>query len=188
MGRTCEYVTVNGERRMINSGASARLWAFFHHQFDLIRQSDGVAYLTRWWIVKTPWFGVALHRMKGADARTTLHDHPWPFVSIVLRGGYTQRRLKPRGMGVIERQHVRRINHLGLQDAHSIIELDRTPTWTLVFTGKQVRSWGFWEPSAASPGMVRNGDNDAETPQWVWTHASYFDSGHYVPLADGTRT
>lgn len=55
----------------------------------LLRRGDGSAYLTRWGF-RSKWFSVYLHKLDAPDPGTDLHDHPWPFVSIILRGGYVE--------------------------------------------------------------------------------------------------
>lgn len=103
--------------------------------------TDGI-YLTRWRIVQTPWFGVYLHRFDGPDSRPTLHDHPWNFRSIVLRGGYTE--FVPGVDGIYARTRlVRRFNHKRAEDLHWIAQLHRKPTWTLMLVGRRRRVWGY---------------------------------------------
>lgn len=122
-------------------------------------------YLTRWRLIQTPWFGLYLHRLDGPDPRVTLHDHPWAFLSIVLRGGYVERRLDPMTMLVNEEHRIRYINRARPGMAHSIRYLLRQPTWTLLFVGARRRTWGYWNEGSA----------------WLWTefdkheHAAEFD-------------
>ena len=111
------------------------------------RKGNNSPYLTRYRIIDTPWFGVFVHQMHRPDASPILHDHPWAFVSFVLRGGYIER-YKDMSDLTDAQVHVRRINHFNLKrlrDAHYISMLDRTPTWTLVFVGATERVWGYWE-------------------------------------------
>jgi hypothetical protein len=163
------------ERAGKSGSASAPRWAVFHRQFDLVRAEDGLTYLTRWWLVKTPWGGIALHKMMAGDARTTIHDHPFNFLSIVLRGGYIERRRRPHTLSIRERHVVRHVNRVHTYDAHSIIELLRVPTWTLLLVGRHQRTWGFWQPATELfPGTTAT--------YWQWTEASDFNTGHYVPL------
>lgn len=103
-------------------------------------------YLVRLRIVQVPWFGLYLHRFDRPDPRSTLHDHPWSFVSVVLRGGYVERRLNPLNMQVNEERRVRRANVMRTHDAHAITALLRVPTWTLLLVGPRRRAWGYWEP------------------------------------------
>lgn len=147
--------------------ASKPRWGLFVRQFDLVRTSDGTTYLTRWWIIATPMGGLVLHRMQAPDARITIHDHPFSFASFVLRGGYIERRLRPREMVIDDRRVVRRVNVMRKHDAHSIIRLLRVPTWTLLFVGPQRRTWGFWHEIGGG--------------EWRWIRHDRFDSGHYVP-------
>lgn len=100
-------------------------------------------YLRRLRIVQTPWFGVYLHRIGTPDSRPTLHDHPWNFLSIVVRGGYTE--MTGDGCCYAEERHVRWVNHKRAEYLHYIMRLDRTPTWTLVFVGRRRREWGYAE-------------------------------------------
>jgi hypothetical protein len=130
-------------------------------------------YLTRWRLIQTPWFGIYLHRFDGPDPRPTLHDHPWNFLSVVLRGGYIERRLDPMTRDVNECHRIRFVNRLRTHDAHAITRLLRVPTWTLMFVGVRRRTWGYSEPYAAAPDF-----HDA----WSWTefnlhaHAAEFDA------------
>ena len=115
-------------------------------------------YLTRWRLIETPWGSIYLHRMDGPDSRPTLHDHPWNFLSIVLRGGYVERRLDPMTREVDEAHRVTTVNHMRTHDAHAIVSLLRVPSWTLVLVGARRRTWGYSELSAYG--------TDSE---WVWT-------------------
>ncbi len=103
-----------------------------------------VDYLTRLRIVQTPWFAVYLHRFGTPDSRPTLHDHPWNFVTIVLRGGYVEHR-DYSGTG----HRVRRVNAHRAEDLHWIDSLDRTPTWTLFLAGRRRREWGYVDPDGS---------------------------------------
>ncbi|HET6807233.1 MAG TPA: hypothetical protein VFH59_17490 [Frateuria sp.] len=48
-------------------------------------------YLKRWWVIpRNPLFNIYLHQFLRDDDDRALHDHPWPWCSIVLRGEYTE--------------------------------------------------------------------------------------------------
>lgn len=49
-------------------------------------------YITRLDVLRTPWFEVKLHFMHGPDPERDPHDHPWPFLSLILRGQYVESR------------------------------------------------------------------------------------------------
>lgn len=120
-------------------------WAFFE-RFEVPNYDSDGNYLTRWRLIQTPWFAVMLHRFDGPDPRPTLHDHPWPFLSFVLRGGYVERRLDPMTMLTNEDHRVRFVNRAPLGTLHAITRLLRRPTWTLMLTGRRRRIWGYLEP------------------------------------------
>lgn len=135
-----------------------------------------VNYLTRWRIVETPWLSLYLHRMDRPDSRPTLHDHPWSFVSLVLRGGYDEMRLNNHTRQVVRRS-VRRLNVMRRDDAHYIERLHADRTWTLLLVGRRRRTWGYLE-KVPEPSWGR-GDGVGE---WRWTefdkhpHAVEFDA------------
>ena len=144
-------------------------WAFMK-RFEIPNlDHPEINYLTRWRIVQTPWAALYLHRMNTPDGRPTMHDHPWSFVSIILRGGYYEHRLT--GDRNIVGRRIKHVNVVRRNDAHYIASLDRTPTWSLLLVGKRRQTWGYWRPI---PGTSRG--------TWSWTpfdrdrHAEEFDA------------
>jgi hypothetical protein len=123
-------------------------------RFEVPNYDDDGVYLTRWRVIQTPWAALYVHRMTGPDPRATLHDHPWSFLSIIVRGGYIERRLDPMTMTVDHWHVVRWWNRVRALDAHSIRSLLRNPTWTLLFVGRRRRTWGYLE---------------SEGYGWIWT-------------------
>ena len=47
---------------------------------------------TRFTLFRTPWLEVFFNRVFCADPSRYAHTHPWTFLSILLRGNYTERR------------------------------------------------------------------------------------------------
>lgn len=123
-------------------------------------------YLWRLRILQTPIFGVYLHKLCGPDARSILHNHPWAFVSFVLKGSYTENiqcncdwdgctyYAVPRN---VYRMNVKRFNN----SFHWISELSRTPTWTLVFVGRRRRVWGYLDPDGTYTDYNKHENNDS---------------------------
>lgn len=118
-------------------------WAFMERfvvpHYD---NPKGSPYLVRWRIIQCPLFGIYLHRLGTPDPRDTLHNHPWPFISLVLKGGYTE---YVRGdVGYARPKRVKRLNIKRFNNSfHWISTLDKTPTWTLMFVGRRRRVWGY---------------------------------------------
>jgi len=122
---------------------------------EIISRHDKELYLERLIIFKCAWFGIMLHKFYASDD-DCMHDHPWPFVSIILRGGYWE---WTRGGDVLmsdrdgssgDRRDWYRPGSIlfrGARHLHRIqLALDGRPTWSLVFTGPRVRDWGFITP------------------------------------------
>lgn len=144
--------------------AVPRAWAFMERVDAPDYDEPHENYMTRWRVISVPWFGLYIHRLSKPDPRPTLHDHPWPFLSLVLRGGYTED-LGTRAGGAGpsraggtdapspvtgRRQRAWRrgsIHRMRKTDAHTITRLHRSPTWTLVLVGRRhpEPSWGYWD-------------------------------------------
>ena len=95
--------------------------------------------------IRFPWpFGgmVFLHHMVRADLDRDLHDHPWSFLSVILKGGYCE--YVKRGDKIVPvfnrpgKAILRTAEHL-----HRVSYLPNGTAWTLVFTGPKRRKWGF---------------------------------------------
>lgn len=118
-------------------------------------------YMIRWRLFECPLFRIYLHKICRSDDDRHLHDHPFNFVSIILRGGYDEYRphVNTIGLNVVARRRflpptfvVRKATDLHRLDLigkwiHFIGE-DRfekvcRPAWTLVFAGRRLRQWGF---------------------------------------------
>lgn len=131
-------------------GEAGARWAFMRR--FTIYKNDAI-YLDRLRLVQTPWFGVYLHRIEQPDLDRDPHDHPWPFASLVLRGGYREMfhprpRIANHG---VEREWGRWSLHtMGIETAHRIRSVEPR-TVTLVFVGRLVRKWGFWTEQGFAP-------------------------------------
>jgi hypothetical protein len=118
--------------RKYKSGTRWSTWRWT----DIDPLNDGTIYLTRLHLVQTQWGSVMLHWINHPDPQDDPHDHPVSFLSIVLKGGYTEE------TGTKTRD-VRFWNFIKSTDRHRIISI-KGPTLTLVFAGPVVRGWGFW--------------------------------------------
>ncbi len=108
---------------------------------DVDPVGKGDVYLTRLHIVQTPWFSIMLHWLRRPDPQPDLHDHPNDFISIVIRGGYTELRDGP--LGHRNKVKITFLNTIRAEDRHKIVEVERNTT-TLVFANAVRREWGFW--------------------------------------------
>jgi hypothetical protein len=112
-------------------------------------------YLRKLYLVRTPWFQVALHWIYRSDPGRDLHDHPRDFLSIILRGAYAEE--APRGSEPLWTNLPNGTPHLNTRwavrtqgsiayrraaDPHRIAMVAPN-TLTLVLWGPKRRPWGF---------------------------------------------
>ena len=118
--------------RAYKSGTRWALWRW------TVTDSD---YIRRLHLVKTPWFAVCLHWFKKPDPEAHLHDHPVSFLSLVLRGGYTEERYRDH---VVRTEEHRWWNWVTAnRDTHHAIRRIEPGTLTLVFMGPKRQEWCF---------------------------------------------
>jgi hypothetical protein len=130
---------------------AARVLAFLRvERVDIHTRGD--LYLTRWFLLGTSTSEgrrIYLHFFHRSDSDRALHDHPWPFTSLVLWPGYFEWTDEP----------TRRICSIAIQRPtwygplsilrrratwrHRVQLLPGRNCWTLVWVGKKERSWGF---------------------------------------------
>lgn len=114
---------------------------YAHHLGDYMRR----------WILVHPWGTVRLHHILRSDADREPHDHPFSFVSIILWGpAYMEEVYLAAKSGVMRgapilvrvRRPLRWLpRFVRASTLHRLVLLQ--PCWTLVFTGRRVREWGF---------------------------------------------
>lgn len=161
--------------------ARAKRTPYFH-----LHHADGSLYMERYWLVpsrayekepdsrystlcklhKRPFgwllqrFGVSvrIHRLHTPDLDRHMHDHPWPFVSVVLRGFYVEarpRQIEPAFFGDVHtvesmQMRVRGTGSIAFRratDRHSILSTSVGEVWTLFITFPKRQWWGFYTPS-----------------------------------------
>jgi hypothetical protein len=86
-------------------------------------------------------FNIFLHKFHKGDPGD-VHDHPWPYFTLILAGGYYEWVLS----GNTEIRKWRGAGHFRFCSANSYhrIELKEGVTpWTLFMPGPQTREWGF---------------------------------------------
>jgi hypothetical protein len=116
--------------RLYKSGTGWCVWRW------TLTPSD---YITRLHLLKTPWFALMVHFINGPDPEPDMHDHPVTFLSLILRGGYSEFR-RESGCTV---PYVRRWwNFIRATDVHQIYAV-RPGTVTFCVVGPKVRDWGF---------------------------------------------
>lgn len=137
-------------------------------------------YMNRWWLVPytyagsaaqpgdgTGWvswrrpiarvlqhLGVAVrvHQILRSDTGRDPHDHPWPYVTVILRGGYYESRYDKKGQYASQDWHgagsvlFRRASSL-----HKLTLVGENRPYTLFVTGRYSQRWGFMTPAGKVP-------------------------------------
>lgn len=132
-------------------------WAFCRYSVieDFL---SGRPYLERLTLIETPWFSLRLHRIRLPDHGRELHDHPWPFLSVVLRGWYDEEIPDSSGGTVTRVRRIRWVNWKSATDYHRVVRVPDRGVWTLFLTGQRWRRWTF---------LTRKGKVDAH--EWLAT-------------------
>lgn len=113
-------------------------------------------YLKRWYLwPQNRWCNGYLHAFLRSDDDQEMHDHPWDFLTLILKGRYTEitpTTMVVRRAGAIAYRRAtwrHRVElHTDRRDWTWQIFSDGRPTerpcYTLVITGPRRRPWGFW--------------------------------------------
>lgn len=126
--RLAEWATARGRSRTIPDRDNPSLPYIFRHYILFKRRS---------WTQR--WLGnVVLHQLMASDP-ASLHDHPWPYITIILAGGYWEHTPKGRFWRKPGTILVRRATSLHRLE----MDPDAGPVWTLFITGPKFRGWGF---------------------------------------------
>ena len=124
----------------------------------VITDRDGkIPYLIRYYVFlkerKNFPFNITLHKVLVSD-EPTLHDHPWGYATLILKGGYWEHipLFNHTTGGVVGTTKIwRGPGHFrirGPKDLHWL-ELakdengNEIPCWSLFFMGKKKQEWGF---------------------------------------------
>lgn len=108
-------------------------------------------YLERYYIFlkERRWFpfNIFLHKFLKGDP-DDVHDHPWPYATLILKGGYYEwvPEFSEDESVCGQRRYWRGPGHFRICNSNSFhrIELkDNITAWSLFIPGPQKREWGF---------------------------------------------
>lgn len=130
--------------RLYKSGTTWCLWRWTDVQSE---------YIVRLHVLKTNFKhglgAICLHWIKKPDPEPYDHDHPVTFLSIILRGWYTERRIV-NGVLTIRKHRWFNFIRASENDCHTIIRCAPN-TLTLCIMGPKCREWGFHNLRAGVP-------------------------------------
>jgi hypothetical protein len=92
-------------------------------------------------------FNVFIHKFLKSDP-DDVHDHPWPYATLILKGGYWEwiPQFDKDGKKFGEIAHWRKPGHFRVCKANSYHRIELDPSvecWTMFMPGPQRREWGF---------------------------------------------
>jgi hypothetical protein len=92
-------------------------------------------------------FNVFLHKFLKGDP-DDVHDHPWPYATLILKGGYYEwiPEFDKDGKVLREIQKWRGPGHFRICSSNSYHRIELKPgitAWTLFMPGQQKQEWGF---------------------------------------------
>lgn len=125
--------------------------------YSHLHHADGSVYMERYWLIPYEWkwpFSVRLHYIATGDNDRHLHDHPWAFISFILRGWYVEERPITRRKcfdgqfetTVAKFRGVRSWAWRWATDRHRISSISGPGVWTLFISFNYMHWWGFYTP------------------------------------------
>lgn len=115
-------------------------------RYDIKDREEKTTYLTRWWLLgnSRSKFALMLHKMHAPDSDACHHDHPWGFITLILKGGYYEEIMTEPGKYFTRWNGPGRLLYRPAVHTHRIDNLPKGTCWTLVLRGPLERRWGFW--------------------------------------------
>ena len=110
-------------------------------------------YLQRWYLTPRKWpVKVFLHAIYKPDDDRDPHDHPFPFLGVILSGSYSEALYDTSGNF---KEYACRTPgswaYRNLKDIHKIETLYSDKVWTLIIAGPSKQVWGFHTKNGKIP-------------------------------------
>jgi hypothetical protein len=121
-------------------GVAARPHRLFALEYGRTLGREGCPWVRRWKL-RHPFGSIHLHHLLRSNTDGVYHDHPWSFLTIVLKGMYIDCAPRPDGG---EHEDRLRVGSVRFRRPHHVHRIETDGAWTLVFTGQTVREPLFW--------------------------------------------
>jgi hypothetical protein len=109
-------------------------WWFNHKELGWTEHGE---IFTRYELFRCRWFKIYLHQLFAPDFLPTSHDHPWDFITILLKGGYWEQ----LECGKVHWRWPGSILKRSAETKHNI--KTNGWSWSLVFSTPKRRGWSF---------------------------------------------
>lgn len=106
---------------------------------DYLESPDGI-YMKRYHLLASKYLSIRIHHIVQSDyEKFAYHDHPWGFISILLKGWYIERM---PGYSKLTRISPS-IAFRAASALHTIVGVSDGGAWTLIICGRRKKMWGF---------------------------------------------
>ena len=115
------------------------------------------SYMSRWWLIRErSWlpFAIRIQHIKRPDSEHVLHDHPWNFRTIILRGWYIEENVY--GGKVLRRPGTTATRRA--EEFHRIDDMSEAGVVTMFITYRKRQKWGFMVNTPAGPRKILHTD------------------------------
>jgi hypothetical protein len=117
----------------------------------VIVNCDHDPFMYRWYVLRTKWVSVFIHKFVRDDEDRALHDHPWAFLVIPIWRGYVEHCERKR---IPHARRVRPLLGMRLRRAtyrHRVVLIGGKPAWSVFIHFRRWREWGFWPREGFTP-------------------------------------
>jgi hypothetical protein len=96
------------------------------------------------WLLQRFDIAVRIHQILRSDNTRHPHDHPWPYMTVVLKNGYTEVRFDSSGNEIGRKWHgPGSIMFRPANSWHLLVLPKGQDAWTLFITFRKKQTWGF---------------------------------------------
>lgn len=125
---------------------------------------DRDVYLHRWYVLRTFWITIFIHKFVRSDEDRALHDHPWNFLVIPVWRGYIEHSKKrcdcwrcncsnpscpslhPWHESETRVYPIISTRYRKAEYRHRVELVQGKPSWSIFIHFRKRRDWGFWMP------------------------------------------
>jgi hypothetical protein len=95
-------------------------------------------------VLQSLGIAIRVHEILRSDTGRDPHNHPWPYITVILRGRYCESRYDDTGYLVSSKWHgPGSVLIRSAKDLHRLYLSPHTTVTTLFMTGRYRQKWGF---------------------------------------------
>lgn len=108
-----------------------------------ILSKSGELHFKRFAIIDCKYFGVYIHRVYKKDEDDHLHDHPWNYSSLIIKGWMLETTLDHEGSRITNLVKRWTYTSRNQKHFHKISYVSSGGLTTLFFRGPRISEWGY---------------------------------------------